>query len=324
MFGFERQKIRDLVLLEDAAERATRLTDVQREVMRAYSDAGNCRLQVAQDVRGPKQTPVALGLYRQAWFFHTLAFLVSREKDLDVASVTPETALEKLSGLVATAEAPAPPEFERVRPLLLSSDPLEFDRLSNEEAELRAQEFETTSQWLRRLYDTRSPRQIQWARAVRMASAAASGLALLVLVAYWIFSPKNLARGKQAAASSFMFSTVAEGAVDGSKSGRFGYHSQLEESPWLSVDLGRRYAITTAKVFGRGDTYQDQSIPLAFEVSDDNVSYREVARRTEPFSADDPWIIKPTGVLSRFIRLRTMRQSYLVLSEVEVYGQKSK
>jgi len=117
--------------------------------------------------------------------------------------------------------------------------------------------------------------------------------------------------------------TTADGAVDGSKSGQFGFHSQLEESPWLSVDLGARYAITSAKIFGRGDSYHDQSIPLAFEVSDDNISFREIARRTEPFSADEPWIIKPTGLVTRFIRLHTTRQSYLVLGEVEVYGQKS-
>jgi hypothetical protein len=77
-------------------------------------------------------------------------------------------------------------------------------------------------------------------------------------------------------------------------------------------------------VFGRGDGYYDQSIPLSLEASDDGDTYRAVAQRDTPFSADDPWLIKPIDLVARFIRLRTLRRSYLVLGEVEVYGRKAK
>jgi hypothetical protein len=136
-------------------------------------------------------------------------------------------------------------------------------------------------------------------------------------------SPKSVAKGKPAVSSSTMFGTLPAAAVDGSKSGAYGFHSGLEDSPWLSIDLGRRYAITGIKVYGRGDGIYDQSIPLALEVADDDASYRALATRTEPFSADDPWVLRPAGVVARFVRLRTMRKSYLVLGEVEVFGKKA-
>ncbi len=140
-----------------------------------------------------------------------------------------------------------------------------------------------------------------------------------------IFSPENLALDKPAVGSSYAFSTTAAGAVDGSRSGPYGYHSNLEDSPWLSIDLLRPYAVTKIKVFGRGDGINDQSVPLALEVSDDGSAYREVAIRGEPFSDYDPWVIKPAPPLvTRFVRLRTTRRSYLVLGEVEVYSNAPK
>jgi hypothetical protein len=110
--------------------------------------------------------------------------------------------------------------------------------------------------------------------------------------------------------------------VDGSRRSAYGFHSQLEDSPWVSIDLGRSYAITRIEVFGRSDAGPyDQSIPLALETSQTGADYGILASRTEPFSDSDPWVIKPAPPLvTRYLRLRTTRRSYLVLSEVEVYG----
>jgi hypothetical protein len=145
------------------------------------------------------------------------------------------------------------------------------------------------------------------------------------MFAVWVFSPKNLAKGRPATASgAAMFSSLPAGAVDGSTSGAFGYHSVMEDKPWLAVDLGRSYALEQVKVYGRGDGPFDQSVPLALEVSDDGATYRQIAERAEPFSSMDPWIVKPQGVVAQFVRVHTLRQSYLVLGEVEVYGHKPK
>jgi hypothetical protein len=115
-------------------------------------------------------------------------------------------------------------------------------------------------------------------------------------------------------------STTGAGVVDGVKNGKFGFHSDLDDSPWVSIDLGRTFAISKVEVFGRGDGPFDQSVPLALEVSDDGTSYQQIALRGEAFSEYDPWIVRPIAVVTRHVRLRTLRRAVLVLSEVEIYG----
>jgi hypothetical protein len=318
-------EVREFLLLEQQEKKTAAFKESQRRDMRAYVDAANRRLLVARDIRGPSQTPVALELYREAAIFYVLAFLVSKEESLDPSALTPEAALAKLDDAMAAEGITPPPELARVRPLLLVDDPLELDRLRDEESDRRAEDFEVTTRWLARLFDARSPREFKTARILRLSLASAAVLAAIVYFFAWILAPKNLARGRPTTISgSTMFSTVGAGVVDGSTSGQYGYHSALEDSPWLSIDLGKPYALNRIKVFGRGDEYHDQSIPLALESSDDGVTYQKFAERTEPFSADDPWVVRPTGVVTRYLRLHTLRRSYLVLGEVEVYGQKPK
>jgi hypothetical protein len=208
--------------------------------------------------------------------------------------------------------------------MLLSSDPLELDRLPVEEAGRKAEELEIATDWLARLFDPRSPREFKVLRVLRLAVAALCALGLLVALGSWAFAPKNLARGKPATSSSTMFATMPAGVVDGSKNGTYGFHSAIEDSPWWAVDLGQNYDVTRIKVFGRGDGVNDQSIPLSLEVSTDGDAYRQIGIRAEPFSESDPWVVKTGPLVTRYIRLKTLRHSYLVLGEVEVNGKKAK
>lgn len=320
-----RNKVREALLLEKAEQYSASMTDTQRASMRAYTEAAVRRLTVARDIRGTAQTPVALELYRQGSYFYVLAYLASKDPTFDIGTSTPESAYRKLEEVLERDAAGPPAEFARAKPFLLSTDALGPDRMPTDQGEQSAQDLEQTTRWLSRLFDVRSPKELKIARVLRVSIVAASALAIVVYFFMWLLAPKNLAKGRPAVASgAAMFSTVPAGAVDGSKSGQYGYHSALEESPWLSVDLGRHYAISSVKVYGRGDGYYDQSIPLALEVSEDGATYRQIAERTEPFSASDPWVVKPTGVTAQFVRLHTMRHSYLVLGEVEVYGSKPK
>jgi hypothetical protein len=111
--------------------------------------------------------------------------------------------------------------------------------------------------------------------------------------------------------------------VDGVKDGRFGFHSVEQDPAWLAIDLGGPCAIRRVKVYGRGDCCHDQSIPLALEASDDGVAYTVIAERSKPFSEEEPWIVRLRDpVRARFLRLRTERRTYLVLSEVEAFGSR--
>jgi hypothetical protein len=317
--------VREFFLLERAEKKSEALTASQREATCTYHEAAGRRVGVARDLRGPVQTPAALLLYRQGTLFYVLAYLVSKDASLDPASLTAEEAFRKLDEAVVTDGLTPPKQFERARALLIASDPLALDRMNADEAGQRIEELEAVARWVAHLLDPRSPREIKTARVIRVLVGATAAIALIVNLGMRLFSAKNLALDKTAVGSSYMFSTGASGAVDGSRGGPYGFHSQLEESPWLSIDLGKAFAITEIKVFGRTDGYYDQSVPLALEVSDDATNYHQVATRAETFSDYDPWVFKPAPpFVTRYLRLRTMRRSYLVLGEVEVYGNDSK
>lgn len=72
---------------------------------------------------------------------------------------------------------------------------------------------------------------------------------------------------------------------------------------------------------GRADCCYDQSVPLALEASNDGAHFRRVAVRWQPFSQSEPWLIEPPSLAARFVRFHTLRDSVLVLSEVQVFGR---
>jgi hypothetical protein len=320
-FHSARQGVREFFLLEKAEQTLASLDAPQRTLVRNYYEAGNRRLHVAQDLRGRVQTPAALTLYREGSHFLAIAYLASRGRaNLDPDSVSADETFQEFESTFEAEGLELPPAYRWSRSMLVSSDPLALDRLSAEEASRHVQDLETTSRWLAHLIDARSASDLTRTRILRIAGAGATTVLLLVMLVLRLITPRNLALDKPATASSYMGGTVAAAAVDGFKNGTFGYHSQLEDSPWLSIDLGRAVAITKIKVFGRGDGHYEQSIPLALEVSDDGVTYQQIAQRDEPFSEYDPWIVPQTALVTRYLRLKTLRRSYLVIGEVEVTG----
>jgi hypothetical protein len=317
--------IREFLLLEQAERRQSSLTSTQRESSRTYYDAGVRRLRAAQQLRLQSELSAALLLYHQGALCLTLAYLISKEPNFEPDANDAAAAFGELDSALAADKQPTPPSYAHVKPFLVApSDPLEFDRLALDDGQRLADELEVTAEWLARLLNPMTRGEIKVKRVLRVSVAAAVSLALLTSGAIWAFSPPDIAFHKRATSSSQAFDTAPEGAVDGRRYGQLGFHSNTEDSPWLSIDLGQSYVISRVKVYGRGDCCFDQSIPLALEASDDGVTFAKVSERTETFSQYDPWVEKPKSLVARFIRLRTLRHSVLVMSEVEVYGKLAK
>lgn len=319
-------EIREFFLLERAQRAHSTLTDSQQKSIELYCSAAVRRCSVARRLVDSDERHVALSLYSSAALLLTIAFLISRDAGIDVEALTPDKAFEKFDRVLEDEKRRAPPELGLCRRLWLAWDPLTIEKLSTEEAVCSITEFEVATEWLKTLVEPRSQRTLKKTRRVRLSAAALSAVGLAVWFAASMISPKNVALNKPAKSSSTDFDTSPAGAVDGEKDGRFGFHSLRagEDSPWLSIDLGRLYDITKIKVFGRGDCCFELSVPLALEVSDDGVSFRTVAQRPEPFSEYDPWLINPAPLVTRFVRLRNEHHGWLVLSEVEVYGKPKK
>jgi hypothetical protein len=324
-----RGDLREFFLLEAAERRTAQLSPSQRESIQAYSAAAKRRLHAASALTDPGDAPTAVLLFREAWWCLTRAILLAEDEHADLAGLSPLALWEKLervfAGRVFAGRAlAAPHEIEDVRDLLLAPDPVRVDRLSPEDAGAVLEQLDTAVRWLVQLVEARSPAQLKWARTFRQVAAIAVLCAVVLDVIVRLLAPKNLALDKPTQSTPPLFETSAAAAVDGEKNGRFGFHSQESDSAFLTIDLQKIYDISKVKVFGRGECCFDQSIPLAFEISEDGATYRKVDERTTIFSEADPWVVTPASARARYLRLRVEHRAALVLSEVEAYGKLAK
>jgi hypothetical protein len=328
-FEVIRDRVRDFFLLDAAARASAALPDDRRAAVRAQVVAVQSRWQVARNLTEPAHRSVALSLYAQAVRGLGLAQLEGAGVvSPDEARTTgdPAALLRQMESLWQTQGIAPPLAWARVMPLLGSTDPHAGDQLSRTEAADRIDDMEVVARFVAGRMELRSPREIAIVRRLRQLGAGACALALVVAAGVALLSPRNLAQGKTATSSSVALDTTPAGAVDGSTSGLFGFHSGLEEAPWLAIDLGAAHAIDRIVVYGRGDAHNSQSIPLALETSGDGIAYTSIAVRTEPFSAASPWVLsfKDAPLKARYVRLRAQLRTYLVLGEVEVFGRKLK
>jgi hypothetical protein len=327
LFESIRGPIRKVFLSPRMDESQAALTESQRTAVRTFFDAASRRLEGARCLRDCGQVRTSPVLYREVLSFFLLALLASKETTFDSTTIEASSVLTRLdlalerSGPWRTKEIDG---VNRARGHLINRDPLEVDRMPLGELSRRLDELDAVAQALSEVIAPRSQRQRAAARTLRRWAAATLLTAALAGIAFWALSPRNIALHKPATGSSRAFDTTAAGAVDGHRYGQLGFHSEADESPWLSIDLGQTYAIQRIKAYGRADCCYDQSVPLAAELSDDGVSFHQIAERKDAFSQFEPWVIEPTSATARFVRLRTLRRSYLVLSEVEVYGKRAK
>jgi hypothetical protein len=106
-----------------------------------------------------------------------------------------------------------------------------------------------------------------------------------------------------------------EQLVDGDTT-NMGFHTESEEQPYATIDLGESKRIDRVIVHNRADCCKDRAIPLQLEVSDDGKKFQLLAERKELF---DKWIAKDLNAKGRYVRLRLAAHNIFHLAEVEVY-----
>lgn len=75
----------------------------------------------------------------------------------------------------------------------------------------------------------------------------------------------------------------AAGAINGRKTGRFGFHTDVEDNPWWKVDLGALHVLDAIVVYNRLDAAQDRIRTLTICLSADGRSWTDVyAHRHAP------------------------------------------
>ena len=310
----------DAYLLRDAEKTASARSPSQQEEVARYFRAGQRRVVAADALVEPGDALGATVLYRDAAVFFIAALAKATNSDLPV----PRTALEALDTLdrVALSQSdPRPPGWSEFRSALDDRDPLALDRLAQDDLmRLRIAARKVLS-WLSARVDPRPVPVLRATRRLRVGIGALAGAMAVYFSLSTLFSAPNVARGKPTTASSqYPGTPPATGATNGQIEPSYGVHTNVEDQPWIRVDLGKPYAVREVRVYNRGDSYLDEGLPIALEFSLDGSVYNEIERRTTPYSQEQPWIVKPHRALTRYLRLRIPRHGYIAISEIEVFA----
>jgi hypothetical protein len=165
-----------------------------------------------------------------------------------------------------------------------------------------------------RLARVRGLRIVRW-----IAAAAVLALVAVGLRTVWdrTTSGKNLAPSARITASSEdRWIAGTKGVVDGDMT-TFGFHTKVEDEPWLLFDFGSPRTVKKLEIYNRLDCCGDQTYPLMVEVSDDGRTFRELDRRTKYFTV---WSTRVAPTKTRYVRLRVLKHAQFHLNEVEIYG----
>ena len=296
----------------------TSLTPTERSRYHEYYEAARKRLDGAMQLGTASKYVPALLLFREGFTMLANAHLAARRGQ---GSDDPTAMLASFADWVAAEPTAGAPLLRDE--LLAASDPsTAVDSLDRREQRARVVELSSLAEDLLR---TMSPQTTRRRDAWRMASGAVVVLAAavsLALIAANLTAPEDIALHKRTTSSSAAFGSTPSDVVDGhAYKGLFGFHSANEPSAWLRIDLGREYDVTRVRIFGRHDCCFDQSVPVGFEVSDDDEHFRMVAEKGDAFDPVDPWEVNLDHVRARYVRLRRLEQGVLVLSEVRVFGE---
>ena len=98
------------------------------------------------------------------------------------------------------------------------------------------------------------------------------------------------------------------------------FHTDLETSPWLRIDLGSNTEVSTVKIHNRRDCCSERAVPLLIELSNDGLSWRQVSRREDPFYE---WRASFEPQIAKYVRMRVERRSVLHFEHVSVHGTRA-
>jgi hypothetical protein len=271
------------------------------------------RLEAASLLDARIDAPSAIALYRDAMRLLVSAAAIAEQSDGDDWNAI--AAIAKRRG------TPLHPRWEELRAIVTKDDPAFVDTLPPSEAASLREAFAEATSELCAMVEPRTPQEIRKTR--RLGKIA--GIVASALIVVWLLDlairPRNVALGKEVTTSSrHPTSPDPGGATNGEIESTFGVHTNVEDEPWIQVDLGRPHLIKRVRVYARGDGYEEEGVPLVIELSPNANAWREVARRDKPYGQLSPWVARIDTQRGRYVRVRMPRRGYIALAEIEVNG----
>jgi len=320
---FVQRWIRDWFLLEGPERRVRALSPERQRLVRKYYEAGTRRVIIADELTDDTGLVSALVLYRAA--AGPLAAAVIAAAD---PSATPDGSLvggwDALAALASSGRIPTPPAaLAEARAILSAPDPMTFDDATPETLRAWHTVVKEALRWLRDRVEPRTLRAIQVNRGVRLAICGAVVLFLLWRAVGVLFAPTNIALHKKVTISARLPASVApvdnSGLVNGEIESDYGILTAVGAA-WVVIDLGAIHPIGEVVIHNRADGWYDEGLPFFLELSLDGTHYTELGRRTEHFSASDPWVARGQRRPARYLRIRS--EHYVALTEIEVHESK--
>lgn len=233
-----------------------------------------------------------------------------------LAELAPAGTAPTWQSLARVAPPEAAPDAELVRRLSVS--PPEAADVSPQQLEQAASRAIAVAQarradWLHRLQKDQGGKVFGIALGLWVASAG-------VLAGARLFEPVDLAKDKPFRQSS-MWNNVRcdpDHGVCGPLRTRIFFHTLDDPSPWVEIDLGEPKTFSRLTIVNRKDEgLQHRAVPLVIEVSDDQQTWKQVARQDEVFDTWEPKLEAP--VKARFVRARADRKTWLHLEALKVH-----
>jgi F5/8 type C domain-containing protein len=309
----------DAFLLRDAEEAVAVRSLAQREHIARHYRAARRLLRTADRLDEPDDAFAALILYRQCSILLVAALVKIREAGL-TPDLSPAGAWRDLQSTLPTESIVMADHWAVLQKLLVGGEPMALDALDPEELRSFREGARAAVARLGAFVDPRSLAEVRVTRYVRVGIAAVVVALGLFLIVHWVAAPRDLAFYKPAIASSqWPGSPLAAGIDNGKIEASYGVHTQVEEWPWVMIDLGSVQTIHEVRVYNRGDGYFDEGLPLLLQFSSDGKLWIEIARRTTPYTQADPWVARVGGSRARYLRVQIPRHGYVALSEIEVF-----
>lgn len=248
-------------------------------------------------------------------------YLSRTDPDFELGGLTRDALFKLLKAKLEASHTLLPRSLQNSLPLLVNEAPPEAQPFTTAEVKARVLELSAATAWLERVVERVPVTKVHAERTLRWLSLVVAIVAVPLAAFVWHRWPVNVALHKPVQASSIGFNTHPEGATNGSLWPSPDFHTQLQDHPYLVIDLGQLYYLTDAEIWNRRDCCPDQSVPMEFQISEDGANYVTIARREEPFNLEGSWTIESIGRKARYVRVQSMRETYLTLNEVWVFGR---
>ena len=297
--------------LAQARAAAAQFSPEQREFLRRAKlalELGELAFAPGNTVRAGSPAPLATNLFRQAVYW---ALLSQRPKG---EPISPEQLWSETDRSVLQSVAGNDGEYAYLSVVMRST----FVELAEGTEEAQRAGAAQLRNVARRVV-TNAQRviwRLEWAKVKR---ALRVGLVILipvaVVLALWP-EKRDLAKGVPWHTSTNSAECHPDKHECGGAQTDILFHTALEKDPWFEYDFGAPIAFSSLTIKNRSDYGPERAVPLVVEVSNDDKSFTQIAKREAVF---DVWKPSFTTQHARYLRLRIARDSMLHLEAIKVH-----